>query len=160
MLQTLKARVAHDRQRDEGFTLVELMVVVVIIAVLLAIAMPMFFGSQNRAKDRSAQSSLRNTLTAAKSIYNDTADYTKVVYNTTLPAAEPSLTYVATGTASADPKTVSINAASATVFYAAAMSKSGTCFYIKDDINAGTSYASGATCTGTAAASATFSGSW
>ena len=160
MLQTLKARVAHDRQSEEGFTLIELMVVVLIIAVLLAIAIPTFLGSQNKAKDRSAQSSLRNTLTAAKSIYTDTDDYTKVVYNTTLPAAEPSLTYVASGTASADPKTVSINAASSTVFYAAAMSKSGTCFYIKDDINAGTSYSSGTTCTGTAAASATFTNSW
>ncbi len=157
MLQTLKTRLAHDRQSgDEGFTLIELMVVVLIIAVLLAIAIPTFLGSQNKAKDRSAQSSLRNTLTAAKTIFTDGADYTKVVFNTTLPAAEPSLTYVATGTASADPKTVSINAASATVFYAAAMSKSGTCFYIKDDINAGTMYSTGAACTGTGAAGGTY----
>ncbi|MEY2553081.1 MAG: type pilus assembly protein PilA, partial [Ilumatobacteraceae bacterium] len=42
---------------DTGFTLIELMVVVLIIAILLAIAIPTFLGAQNKAKDRSAQSS-------------------------------------------------------------------------------------------------------
>jgi type IV pilus assembly protein PilA len=162
MLQTLKKKMAQDRQQDEGFTLIELMVVVLIIAVLLAIAIPTFLGSQNKAKDRSAQSSLRNTLTAAKTIYTDGADYTKVTVGTggTLPATEPSLSFVDTATASSDPKTVSINAASASTFYAAAMSKSGTCYYIKDSATSGTSYGTGTTCTGTAAASGTYTSSW
>ena len=77
MLQTLKARLAQDRKHDEGFTLIELMVVVLIIAILLAIAIPTFLGAQNKAKDRSAQSSLRDTVVAAKSIFVDSQDYTK-----------------------------------------------------------------------------------
>ena len=70
-MSTLMSTMAQRRKNDEGFTLIELMVVVMIIAVLLAIAIPTFLGSQNKAKDRAAQSSLRNRLTAAKTIYTD-----------------------------------------------------------------------------------------
>ncbi|HET9443790.1 MAG TPA: prepilin-type N-terminal cleavage/methylation domain-containing protein [Acidimicrobiales bacterium] len=68
MLQALKQRREDDEQ---GFTLIELMVVVLIIAILLAIAIPTFLGAQNRAKDRAAQSDLRNAITAAKTIATD-----------------------------------------------------------------------------------------
>jgi type IV pilus assembly protein PilA len=57
--------------RDNGFTLVELMVVVLIIAILIAIAIPTFLGARVRAQDRAAQSNLRNALTAAKVYYAD-----------------------------------------------------------------------------------------
>jgi type IV pilus assembly protein PilA len=157
MLQNIKAKLAQDGKHEEGFTLIELMVVVMIIAVLLAIAIPTFLGSQNKAKDRSAQSSLRNAVTAAKTIYTDSTDYSKADVAALL-AGEPSLTFVAVGTASADPKTVSVSPGTSvsTVFYAAAKSASGTCFYIKDDIAAGTTYGKGTTCTGTAAAGGTY----
>ena len=63
--------------RDNGFTLVELMVVVLIIAILIAIAIPTFLGARVRAQDRAAQSNLRNALTAAKVYYadGDTQDF-------------------------------------------------------------------------------------
>lgn len=64
------------QNKDEGFTLVELMVVVLIIAILIAIAIPTFMGARSRAQDRAAQSNLRNSLTAAKVFYaDDDADY-------------------------------------------------------------------------------------
>lgn len=56
------------RGRDEGFTLLELMVVVLIIAILMAIAIPSYFGTVRRSKDRAAQSNLRNAMTAARTI--------------------------------------------------------------------------------------------
>ena len=110
MLQSLRTRLERD---EEGFTLIELMVVVLIIAILLAIAIPTFLGARDRANDRAAQSSLRNALTAAKTFYTDNqtfvgADATAV---TGLVSIEPSLTYVATGVASTDFKTVSVNGA-------------------------------------------------
>ena len=77
MLHILKNRRDPARSTEAGFTLIELMVVVLIIAILLAIAIPTFLGAQNKAKDRSAQSSLRNGLTAAKTIYADSSDYTQ-----------------------------------------------------------------------------------
>ena len=65
----LRARRGED---ESGFTLIELMVVVLIIAILIAIAIPTFLGAKSRAQDKSAQSSLRNAVTNAKGIYTDT----------------------------------------------------------------------------------------
>src|SRR6476469_509804 len=73
VLNNLKAR----RDSEEGFTLIELMVVVLIIAILIAIAIPTFLGARNRAQDRAAQSSLRNALTADNTAYTDNSDYSK-----------------------------------------------------------------------------------
>ena len=108
MLHILKNRRDQARSTDEGFTLIELMVVVLIIAILLAIAIPTFLGAQNKAKDRSAQSSVRNALTAAKTIYTDASTYT-TADATALALVEPSLTFAATATNSTDPKTVSVS---------------------------------------------------
>jgi type IV pilus assembly protein PilA len=62
--------------RDEGFTLIELMVVVMIIAVLIAIAIPSFLGFRSSAQDRSAQSELRSVLLAEKAFWLENGDYT------------------------------------------------------------------------------------
>jgi type IV pilus assembly protein PilA len=54
---------------ESGFTLIELMVVLLIIAILLAIAIPTFLGVTNTAGDRAAQSNLTNALTESKALY-------------------------------------------------------------------------------------------
>ncbi len=63
--------------KEEGFTLIELMVVVLIIAVLVAIAIPSFLGFRNRAQDRSAQADLRNTLLGEKAVWTDSGAFTE-----------------------------------------------------------------------------------
>jgi type IV pilus assembly protein PilA len=67
----------HDRlNRDEkGFTLIELMVVVLIIAILIAIAIPTFLGARSRAQDKQAQSNLRNALVTEDEFYTDNQAY-------------------------------------------------------------------------------------
>jgi type IV pilus assembly protein PilA len=58
-----------EEAAEAGFTLIELMVVLLIIAILLAIAIPTFLGVTNTAGDRSAQSNLTNALTEGKALY-------------------------------------------------------------------------------------------
>jgi type IV pilus assembly protein PilA len=72
MLNSIKQRL--DRE-DEGFTLIELMVVVLIIAILLAIAIPTFLGARNSANARGAQSDLRNALTAEQTQWTNNQSF-------------------------------------------------------------------------------------
>ena len=144
------------REREEGFTLIELMVVVLIIGILVAIALPTFLGARERAQNRAAQSSLRNALVAAKTAYTDDGDYSGADTSAELELIEPSLSYNAAGVASGGPTVVSVAVnVGGNLWSGAALSDSGDCFWIADDANGpGTTYDTGAACTGTAAQAA------
>jgi type IV pilus assembly protein PilA len=90
LIHSLKSR----RDSEEGFTLIELMVVVLIIAILIAIAIPTFLGARQRAQNRAAQSDLRNGLTAEKTFYTDKEAYTAA--SASMIAIEPSLEWTTT----------------------------------------------------------------
>lgn len=139
MLQALR-----NKQREDGFTLIELMVVVLIIAILIAIAVPTFLGARERSQDKAAQSDLRNALTAAKVIYTDNSDYTEAT-TTALADVEPSLSFVAV--ASADKDNVGVNNESATVITFVKQSDTNTYFCISDNLgdNGGTTFGSDTT---------------
>jgi prepilin-type N-terminal cleavage/methylation domain-containing protein len=69
------AEIEGEEVAEAGFTLIELMVVLLIIAILLAIAIPTFLGVTNTASDRAAQSNLTNALTESKTLYQVDAAY-------------------------------------------------------------------------------------
>jgi len=59
----------HLHKNEKGFTLVELMVVVVIIGVLVAIAIPVYNNVQGTAQQNACDATVR-TLNGASSMYN------------------------------------------------------------------------------------------
>ena len=148
-------------QREDGFTLIELMVVVLIIAILIAIAIPTFLGARARAQDRAAQSNLRNALTAEKTYYTDNQTYVATAGAPELKAIEPSLTYDAAVDSVPTQGSVGFSLA-AGVIVLATKSASGTCFYVKDTptgASAGTTYGTAAACP-TPSAAAVASPKW
>ena len=63
------------RRGEKGFTLVELMIVVAIIGILAAIAIPQFSKYRSRAQNSAALSDLRNTQTDLEGYYAEWTTY-------------------------------------------------------------------------------------
>ncbi|WP_028323672.1 type IV pilin protein [Desulfatirhabdium butyrativorans] len=63
------------RRKETGFTLIELMIVVAIIGILAAIAIPNFMNYQCKAKQSEAKSNLGNIRTAEEAYYAEKDSY-------------------------------------------------------------------------------------
>jgi type IV pilus assembly protein PilA len=69
----------QKKKTCQGFTLIELMIVIAIIGILAAIAIPQFSAYRVRSFNSSAQADLRNAATAEEAYYVDNQTYTSNV---------------------------------------------------------------------------------
>jgi type IV pilus assembly protein PilA len=133
---------AHDRSDgasariEGGFTLVELMVVLLIMAILLAIAIPAFLGVKSGAYDRSTQSNLTDAIISGKTSYVATSAYSTAasLEATALGSLEPNLTFTAGLPTGSGLHVVSVNVSTdGQQLLLVGWSASGTCWAAEDN---------------------------
>jgi type IV pilus assembly protein PilA len=133
-----------DRNAQDGFTLIEIMVVVLIIGLLIAIALPTFLGARSRAQDRGVQTDVRNAFLAERTFYTDGAIYTESVL--VLDAIEPALDYVVGDTPVATGSVYMHVHPGPNDLFVSGRSVSGTCFYLREQDGRGAEFASSTGC--------------
>ena len=137
-------------RRDDGFTLTELALAMLVVGILASVAVPSFLGARNSAYDDEAQASLNAVLNAATILYQNQGDFSDASTaqcgdSTTLAAdiqkLEPGVDAVAASSSSTNPQVVSVQAAQTwssngellgcQAFYATALSRSGSCWIVR-----------------------------
>jgi prepilin-type N-terminal cleavage/methylation domain-containing protein len=140
MLHKLKTLAA----REDGFTLVELMVVVAILAVLLLMSVSTFAGVRERAQDSAAKQTAAKAMETGRIVFTDNATYA-TADTATLEDAEPGVEFVDGSVGSDDANEASTDVPDAATtghtFVAAVYSEAGNCFFIRDWITIGIGYA-------------------
>lgn len=63
------------KKNQKGFTIIELLVVIVIIGILIALALPNLFAAQARGRDSDRKNELKNAQQKLETYFNDNGQY-------------------------------------------------------------------------------------
>jgi len=114
------ARTPHPRRlhTDDGFSLIELLLVCLVIGILCAIAIPLFATQKAKAEDSQAKEMVRSAMTSAETIATDDSGSYQNVSSESLHATEPSVriapgteaAYLSAATATSDSYSLTVKA--------------------------------------------------
>ena len=85
-------RIRHslDPRVEQGFTVIEMLTLIIIIGILLAIAVPAYLGFRDRTANSTAKANLHAALPAASAYYQDHGTF-KGMQSTDLIAIDPGI---------------------------------------------------------------------
>jgi type IV pilus assembly protein PilA len=98
VFSSLSQRLGRSMQDEDGFTFVELLVVIIIIGILAAIAIPAFASQKGKSQDAQAKELVRTAETTAESIATDNSGEYGQVSTTELHKYEPTIPIIASTT--------------------------------------------------------------
>ena len=101
-------------RREDGFTLIELIVVMLIMAVLLSIAVGFYVGARDKAADATARANLRIAVPAVEAYRSDAGTYAGMTLATLQASYSPGVQGITVVSADATDYCLSANAGAST----------------------------------------------